>query len=284
MMNTFSNSLKLVKGSLKLVWENPILFLFPILGILALVVTVVLLAMFTVGSSSILLTMTGDQTQAFASTTIFFVLILFVFIAPFSGTFFAVALSYETGEVLKGKKPSLSRGIQHALKNLKEIALWALTLIAINILQSILRQIAQRYGGRHVPLITDGVISILMAGWGFATAFVIPIMAFEDTNPFDSIKKSVKLLKHTWGETLVGGIGAGTVLGLLIIPLFLILFIPFVGIFFIPLFILGVIFIGLLTQVFNTVFMTVLYLYATEKDTKKAEHYFDKDLILHSFY
>lgn len=273
---TLKNSWKLVKGSLKLIWENPTLLIFPLLSILSFVIFFGIILYINFGS---LVLATENVAGMFLLAGIF----LLIFAAPFFGTFFAVALSYETGEVLKGRKPSVRRGIQHAIKNLKEIVLWAFTLFLIQIIAGILRSQARKYGSAG-RVMGNTVIDILLAGWGFATAFVIPIMAFEDTNPFDSIKKSVTLLKHTWGETLVGGVGAGSLLGLLAIPLLVLLFIPYVGLFLLPFIILGLVLIGILTQVFNTVFITALYLYATEKDSKKAERYFDKDLIVHSFY
>ncbi len=282
MFASLERSWKLIKGSFKLIKENPILFVFPLLSFLSFTLFLFLMALFF---TPVLFVGSEEQIAANLQAIIYLGIALLLFASPFFGTFFAVALSYETGEILKGKKASLSRGIKHAVKNLKEIFLWALTLFAINIIQMILRKIAEKYGGTLGRAAGNTVIDILMTGWGFVTAFVVPIMAFEDTNPFDSMKKSFQLLKHTWGETLVGYIGAGSVLGLLIIPLVLLIFIPFIGILFIPIVILGLIAISLLTQVFNTVFMTALYLYATEKDsTKKAEKYFDKDLIQHGFY
>ncbi|HIH15414.1 MAG TPA: hypothetical protein HA360_02780 [Nanoarchaeota archaeon] len=281
MFQALERSWKLIKGSFKLIAANPTLFVFPVLSFLSFIAFLFLIGIFAFPA---LFLASEEQIAANLQGIIFFGFFLLLFASPFFGTFFAVALSYETGEVLKGQKVSISRGIKHSIKNLKEIILWALTLFLINILQMILRRLAEKYGGGLGRVAGNTVIDILLAGWGFVTAFVIPIMAFEDTTPFASMKKSFHLLKATWGETLVGYIGAGSVLSLLLIPLFLLLFVPVIGIIIIPILILAVIFISLLTQVFNTVFMTALYLYATEKDAKKAEKYFDKDLIEHGFY
>ncbi len=282
MFETLARSWKLIKGSFKLIKENPSLFVFPILSFLSFIIFLLAVIGLTLPT---LFIGTEEQIANNFQTIVIFGFFLLLFAGPFFGTFFAVALSYETGEVLKGQKVSIRRGIKHSLKNFKEIILWSLTLFLINIIQMILRRLVEKYGGGNFGKAAGNtIINILMAGWGFVTAFVVPIMAFENTNPFDSMKKSFQLLKHTWGETLVGYVGAGYVLSLLLIPLSLLVFVPYVGILFLPILILGVIFISLLTQVFNTVFMTALYLYATEKDSKKAEKYFDKDLIEHGFY
>jgi len=279
MFRALENSWKLVKGSLKLIFANPKLFVFPLLSFICFFLA--LISIIAIVAPAIL--MGGEEARQTLTVLVYIAVLFLMFIGPFFGTFFAVGLSYETGEVLRGHKVSLRRGFKHAFKNIGEVAMWAVTLFFINIVAAVLRRQAQRFGGAG-RMIGNTLINVMLAGWSFATAFVVPIMAFEDTNPFHSIKKSVTLLKGTWGETLVGAVGAGSVLGLLIIPLTLLLFIPFVGIFFLPVFLIGVVIISLLTQVFNTVFMTSLYLYATDKDATKAEKYYDKDLILHGFY
>ena len=278
LMQRLANSWKLIKGSFQLIVEHPKLFIFPVLGILSFVGFLIVLILLL---SPLLLI--GAATEANIGGLFFVAILMLLFFGPFFGTFFAVGLSHEVGQVLSGKNVSIRRGIKHAFHNLGEVILWSLTLFLVNLIAAALRSQARKLGvaGR---IVGDTLVDVLMAGWGFVTAFVIPIMVFEDTNPFHSIKRSVSLLKHTWGETLVGYIGAGSLLGLLVIPLFLLLFIPIIGLFFLPVFILGVVFVALLTQVFNTVFMTALYIYATKKDTKHAEKYFEKDLILHGFY
>jgi len=48
-----------------------------------------------------------------------------------------------------------------------------------------------------------------------ATFLVVPVLASEDIGPTDAVKRSVELLKRTWGENLIGNAGLGVVFGLL---------------------------------------------------------------------
>jgi len=59
------------------------------------------------------------------------------------------------------------------------------------------------------------VISLIGMAWNIATFLVVPILASEDIGPFQAIKRSVTLLKKTWGEQIVGNFGLGAVFGLL---------------------------------------------------------------------
>lgn len=287
MFETLERSWRLVKGSLKLILEHPKLLVFPLIsfGVFTIAFTLILLfGIFSVLGLSLALSAT--ELKFF----IYLIFILIAFIGPFIATFFAVGLSSEVGELMQSKTPSFKRGFNHAYKNIKEIFLWSLTILAIKIIEGLLRSAAKKYGGGGLATkVGEGLVSILMAGWSFAISFVVPIMAFEDTNPFHSIKRSVQLLKNTWGETLVGAIGAGTVIGwLAMVPVIFLAFISFLNplmfIITIPLILMILIFSSILTQVFNTVFMTVLYLYATKQDTKAADKYFESDLIKHGFY
>jgi len=46
-------------------------------------------------------------------------------------------------------------------------------------------------------------------GWGLITAFVIPLMVYQDIGPIDAIKRSGAIFKKTWGENLIRVFGVG---------------------------------------------------------------------------
>jgi hypothetical protein len=50
-----------------------------------------------------------------------------------------------------------------------------------------------------------------------ATFLVVPILASQDVGPVDAVKRSVELLKRSWGENLIGNGGIGVVFGLLMV-------------------------------------------------------------------
>ena len=56
---------------------------------------------------------------------------------------------------------------------------------------------------------------LLGLAWTVATFLVVPVLASEDIGPMEAVKRSVGLLKRTWGENLIGNAGIGVVFGLL---------------------------------------------------------------------
>ena len=65
------------------------------------------------------------------------------------------------------------------------------------------------------------LIGIIGMVWSIATFFVVPILAYEDVEPFEALKRSGKIMKERWGEALGANFGFGLFffLGYLIIIL-----------------------------------------------------------------
>ena len=63
------------------------------------------------------------------------------------------------------------------------------------------------------------VTGIIGAVWGVLTFFVVPIIAYENAGPLDAVKKSAKLMKEKWGESLAASFSFGLIqfLGILIV-------------------------------------------------------------------
>ena len=59
------------------------------------------------------------------------------------------------------------------------------------------------------------VAGLLGLAWTVATFLVVPVLASEEIGPMEAVKRSVELLKRTWGENLIGNAGIGVVFGLL---------------------------------------------------------------------
>src|SRR5204863_3398010 len=73
----------------------------------------------------------------------------------------------------------------------------------------ILRWIAEK------GIIGQIVASIIGFAWNVSTYLVVPILVIENVNPVDAVKRSIELLKKTWGEQLVGNLSIGAAFGLL---------------------------------------------------------------------
>lgn len=96
----------------------------------------------------------------------------------------------------------------------KQILGWA----AISATVGVLLNVLSNRGGR----VGEIVSAIGAAAWSLATFLVIPILVVENVGPVDAMKRSVSMLKRTWGEQIVGNAGIGLVTGLLVLAVVLV--------------------------------------------------------------
>ena len=138
----------------------------------------------------------------------------------FAMIFFNCALAACAQMRFSGGEPTIADGIRLAGRRVGSIFLWAVVTSTVGM---IIRMIEERVGwiGR--------VIAALFGfGWSLATYLIVPVLVLEDHNVADSIRRSSKLLKTTWGEQLVVGLHfmwmilllsiPGLILGVLAIP------------------------------------------------------------------
>jgi len=134
------------------------------------------------------------------------------------------------------------------------------------------------------------IISLVGAGWAIATYFVVPILVVERVEPWDALKRSVSLMRRTWGESIVGNMGIGLVIMLFMLPgiAFIVLGIvgaaawnqtalAVVGI------VAGVIWmmvVSLISSATHTILLAALYRYAAEGT---APPQFDQQLLQQAF-
>ena len=67
--------------------------------------------------------------------------------------------------------------------------------------------------GKRGSLLRGIIARILGVLWSVASVFVIPIIVRdqETVNPISILKKSVGIIRQTWGESLIGYIGIGAI-------------------------------------------------------------------------
>ena len=136
-------------------------------------------------------------------------LALFVFylVQYFVIIFFNTALAGAAMMRLRGEPASVSAGFAMARAKLLNILGYALIAATVGLL---LRMLQERLG-----FIGRLGIGLLGLAWTVATFLVVPVLASEDVGPVDAVKRSVALLRRTWGENLIGHAGLGAVFGLL---------------------------------------------------------------------
>jgi hypothetical protein len=95
-----------------------------------------------------------------------------------------------------GGNPTVKDGFRIAFQRLPQILAWSLFTAAIG---TLLSTIEQQLGWL-------GKIAIRMIGvtWAVATYLVVPVLAAEGVGPITALRRSVGLLRKTWGEGLTG--------------------------------------------------------------------------------
>lgn len=214
-MNFFSrlsNGFSLFKSSFAVLRENKQLVLFPVLSGLSLLLVMAsfIVTVFAANSWDFkAINLNGTATQ-------YALIFLFYFVNYFIVVFFNMALIHCTHLYFKGEEVSIKAGIQYSFSRIGTIFSWALFAATVG---TILKAIQENAG--FIGRIITGLIGV---AWNIATFFVIPVMAYEDVNPFSAFKRSALLMKQKWGESIAASFSFGLVqfAGIIIVglPLF----------------------------------------------------------------
>lgn len=184
---------------------------------------------------------------------------------------------------LRGGDPTVMDGFRIATKNITSILGYAAIAATVGL---ILRNLNERAGS-----IGRIIISLLEFGWTVATFLVVPVLVVEGVGPIDAIKRSVNLLKQTWGEQLVGNFGIGTVFGLLYFVVIIAAIPIMLGVTAlgnVPLIVLAAVMIafvfialGLVSSALSGIYAAAVYQFATQEATDGG--FFDPELVKNAF-
>ena len=201
-MGRIGTGWQLTKTSLHVLRKDKELLLFPLVSGLALIGILALFVggMFvTVGFGA---AFGGDATWLFAVLMVVYYVLSF-----FIGFFFNAAVIGAATIRLNGGNPTLADGLRIARENAGRIFLWALFAATVAM---ILRAVQERLG-----FLGRVILGLVGVAWSLATFFVVPILVYEKLGPWAAVKRSARLFKGTWGETLVGGFSMGAIFVLL---------------------------------------------------------------------
>jgi hypothetical protein len=278
-MNRIKNSWELIKASASVLASDKELLVFPLISSIG--VLIVSLTFFVpLALSGLLGSMSskvpGAQLLGFIVLFVFYVFQYFVIIFSNSALVGAALIR------LNGGDPTLGDGFRIALSHIGSIFGYAVISATVG---TLLRMLAERNNtlGRLV-------ISLIGLAWNIATFLVLPILVIEDLGPLDAIKRSVSLLKKTWGEQLAGTIGLSFVFSLITIGAF-VASVPFIiisltnqlywlAIIIGILLIFGLSIVGLINGALSGIFTAAVYRYAVEGETSE---YFPAELIQGAF-
>lgn len=195
----------IAKQSWAVLRGNPALGVFPILSALFTVIASIPFGIAIYLASPSMASGHSISRQDFGPAH-YALMFLGYFVDYFIVIFFNSALVACAYANLNGQPTTVNYGLQQALQRLPQILGW--TLIAATV-GTILRVIAERFG--TIGSIATGIIGL---AWNIAVFFVVPGLVIERLSPSAALKESVVMLKQSWGERLILGIGVGAVSGL----------------------------------------------------------------------
>lgn len=277
-MNKLRNSWELVKASFRVLSADKELVVFPIVSAIGtLIVTLTfVLPMFLSGLMDSLF---SERIQIAG-----FIVIFLFYIVQYTVIFFAnTALVGAAVIRLRGGNPTVGQGFQIAFSRLLNIIGYAIIAATVGML---LRAVSERSRG-----LGRFAISLIGFTWNIATFLVVPVLAVEGVGPIEAIKRSVYLLRKTWGEQIAGNVGIGTVFGLIsfgVVMLgmifaaaaFIALESPALAITVIVLMVIALSLLGLINSTLSGIYAAAVYQYA---ETGHTGGFFDDSMVQRTF-
>jgi hypothetical protein len=261
------NSFSLAGSSFQLLRSDKQLLLFPVLsGICSLFVLIAFLLPLAIFPDLLKgFEAQGPQGQAQVPLWVYPVAFVFYFCNYFVVIFFNSALIGCAVLRFNGQQATLGDGLRVAWSRLPQIAAWAVVSATVGLLLKMIENAHEQLGR-----IISGLLG---TAWTIMTYFVVPVLVVEKVGPVDAVKRSVEILKQTWGEALVGNVGIGLIVFLLLLPALLLGVIGFmllssappVGIFVLVLAALYLIVWLALGPTLNGIFVAALYQYASHR-------------------
>lgn len=114
-------------------------------------------------------------------------------------TFFNSALVACALRKFQGESASVGDGLRAASQRLPQILAWSAVAATVGVILQILQERAGWIGKL--------VLNLIGMAWTIATFFVVPVLVVEGVGPIAAIKRSVGVLRKSWGETLISNIG-----------------------------------------------------------------------------
>jgi Family of unknown function (DUF6159) len=274
-MGKFARTWQLMEASWQLLKQDKKLIVFPMISGVALAIVILLFGVPLYSSGEAQRYLSDPNHPA---RQMYVMLFLFYFISYFVMIYCNSALIACVLKQMAGDQPTLGDGWSAAWQRLPQIFGWALLTSTVGF---VLRLIEERVG-----LIGRIVVGLLGMAWTVTAFLVVPVLVAEGDGPVDAYKRSVEMLKHTWGEQLIGNVSFGLVflllgivpvaiavmLGAIISPVTLLVIVPLVVIYLITL--------ALVQSALQTIYQVAIYRYATDG---KAPDGFDSQLIAESF-
>jgi hypothetical protein len=273
-MGRISNSIDLAKASLAVLRSDKELAAIPLVSTAVCGVAAVVVGGGAFLSMQHVVNPAPGQNAYNATPLTWAVGIVGLFLIGMIAQFFAAVLIAGANERLEGGNPTIGSAISKASTRTGSILGWSIVNSTVGMILNAIREKAGFLG--------VAVTSLIGAAWNVITWLALPIIIVEGVGPITAIKRSVLLLKQTWGENLIAQIGFGAIGSLLLIPgvlVFgaLIFVIPWVAI---PLLFLYIAVVGSVMGALSAIYRTALYRFAVGLPNGEA---FSEDVLAGAF-
>ena len=258
------------------------LLVFPLLtiSVLGLIVASVFWPLYMSGALVAILDRLAQDTEGNYDYIMMAASFVAYLIAYFVMIFFNAALIACVKIRFAGGDPVVMDGLRASTAKLPQIFGWALVAATVGFVLNLLKN---KQG--ETP---SFILGLLGAGWSIAVYFTVPVLVSENVGPIAAVKRSVSVIKKTWGEALVSEIGLGLLSGLAVLGGIAFGVAGFVVFESAPVAALsiwgvGVVYALLAALIFSTlgsILKSALYVYAVEG---KIPQNFNDDLIKHAF-
>jgi hypothetical protein len=277
MFERIANSWELIKASAAVLRADKELVVFPIVASIGVLIVTATFALPMLLADFFDAVVAGDS--AFLGVVVAF---LFYLVQYFVIFFANSALVGAAMIRLRGGDPTVGDGFRIAFSRVGAILGYAFISATVGM---VLRWLSERGG-----IIGRIVSSLVGLAWNVATYLVVPVLVVEGIGPVDAIKRSVDLLKRTWGEQIAGSFSIGLVFGLLSL-LAVLLGVPAIVlaatsesialvVLAVLVLVLVLVFMGLISSTLSGIYTAAVYQYAV---TGETGGYFRRDLVQHAF-
>lgn len=202
-MGKFARTWQLMGASWQMLKQDKRLVVFPLISGAALTCVGVLFAapIYAVMGAHL---EAGRELHATPQT--YLAMFVFYFLAYFVIVFFNSALIACVVKQMDGEQPTIGFGLRFAWQRLPQICGWALLASSVGIL---LRMLEERVG-----FIGRLIVGLLGMAWSVTSFLVVPVLVVEGSGPIESYRRSVEMLRRTWGEQIIGNVSFGLIFAL----------------------------------------------------------------------
>lgn len=274
-MGKFARTWRLMGASWQMLVQDKRLVVFPLISGIALAAVVALFAVPMFVTMGMHVHAAG---QLHASPQMYLAMFVFYFLAYFVIIFFNAGLIACVLKQMDGEQPTIGYGLAFAWQRLLQICGWALLTSSVGIL---LRMFEERVG-----FIGRLIVGLLGMAWSVTSFLVVPVLVVEGSGPIESYRRSVEMLKRTWGEQIIGNVSFGLLFALFGIGPAIVLFAVAIKLGPAALLVAGAILtvwliaLGLVQSTLQTIYQAAIYRYAANGEAPAG---FDDGMIAEAF-